>query len=121
MGSCKGKRSVEWCLPKSVDFGVAVHGNADARHVLLPIRMAVSSWTEPDYSVEDRQHKEPTLLSASLTISGLDPGSSYALLQYDNPDDVPDRDFLSSRFVNRFVFTASGLTHNYSTSFMSNS
>jgi hypothetical protein len=117
----KTKGAPEWCLPESADFGVRVEGNADANHVLLPIRMAVSSWTEPDYSTEDEVNENPTMLSAKLTIMKLTPGSSYALLRYTDPDDVPDKDFLQSSFKEKAVFEASAANHSYSTAFMSNS
>lgn len=118
---CKGKHSPEWCLPKSVNYGVQVHGNVDMEGVLLPIRMKVSSWKEPDYSKEDGMHEKPTEVSADLTISGLTLGGSYALLRYEDPDLVPDCDFLNSKFTEKIVFTATGQIHTYATSFMSDS
>jgi len=119
--SCNDPSSPVYCLPDAINSGLQVRGNADAEHVLLPIRLAMSSWTEPDFSKEDRQHQKPTLLAAELIVTGLNAGLRYALLRYSDPSHVPDRDFLNSKFEEVATFTAAGSMFKRSVTFMSNS
>merc|ERR1712216_442456 len=39
-----------FCLPYEVDYGISTSGNQDSKGSLLPVKLALSSWTEPDYS-----------------------------------------------------------------------
>ena len=34
----------------------------------------MKSWSEPDYSAEDKLHETPVMLDATLTVTGLAPG-----------------------------------------------
>ncbi|CAE8604172.1 unnamed protein product [Polarella glacialis] len=117
----KGASEWEYCLPASVNYGMRVHGNLDANGELLPLRLSMSSGWEPDYSQEDQRHAAPVLLTAQITLSGLQPGSRYALLRYDDPETVPDRRFLDSAFVSRDDITAAGEQQTLEVHFPSNS
>lgn len=119
--TCNYPSAPEWCLPRDMNAGLRVHGNADVDHVLLPIRLLMSSWKEPDFSKEDRQHEAPTLLTAKLNITGLSAGLTYVVLRYSDPNQVPDRDFLNSKFDSKFIFKAAGDVFTQSVTFMSNS
>ena len=110
-----------FCLPDNVNYGMVVTGNKDLDQVLLPVKLAMSSWTEPDYSKEDQQHQAPTTLSATVTVSELIPGTRYALLRFDHVDDVPIRNFLNSKFSHKIEFEAVNSKYLQHTSFMSNS
>ena len=66
-----GPRS--FCLPRNVDYGVSVEGNHDPEGVLLPVRLAMDTWIEPDYSEEDARGQAPAILSATATASALSP------------------------------------------------
>jgi len=119
---CKGgSEEFDYCLPDSVDYGIRVHGNMDPTGVLLPIRMSVDSWKEPDYSKEDGHGEIPKLIHANVTISELTAGSKYALLRYEDPASVPKQDFLDSKYTKRQDFTPSRDEMVFKTSFMSNS
>ena len=85
-----------YCLPAEVSYGFRVHGSFDPTGVLLPIRLVINPWYEPDYSIEDGKHEVPILMSVQLIVNGVQSGLSYALLQYDHPESVPTRDFLSN-------------------------
>jgi hypothetical protein len=85
-----------FCLPRKVDYGIAVSGNADAEGALLPVRLAMDAWSEPDYSREDAQQEPPVLLSATVTVAQLERGVRYALLRFDGAAAVPDRRFLAA-------------------------
>jgi len=111
----------KWCLPNQKDYGVIVHGNADANQALLRVQMTVSSRTEPDYSQEDGLHQTPVNLSGHVTVSGLSSGSRYALLRYDDPSSVPSEDFLHSSFAEKIEFVASANSYSHDVHFMSNS
>ena len=110
-----------FCLPQKYNYGIAVRGNQDAEGVLLPVRLAMDSWTEPDYSVEDQQHEAPVVMGATVTVSGLTAGMRYALLRFDNPAAVPARAFLAAAYANKTEFVASGATWTERAQFESNS
>ena len=89
-------RSWRFCLPEKVDYGLIVHGNIHAEQAgLYPVRLSMGTWSEPDYSKEDKLHESPRQLSATVTVSGLTAGAHYALLWYDTPSKIPARDLLS--------------------------
>ena len=85
-----------YCLPSAVNYGYRVHGNADAAHELLPLRLEMDDWYEPDYSREDAKGEAPKMLEAWLRVSGLQRGATYALLRYDHAAKVPHEGFLSA-------------------------
>lgn len=111
----------EYCLPSLVDYGYRVHGNLDTKQELVPTRLSVPSWDEPDYSVEDGRHEKPVVLSATVHVSNLVPGQSYALLRFNDPDTVPHHDFLHAAYAERTDFVATKATYVNDTEFWSNS
>ena len=118
------KERFAYCLPFDVNYGIRVHGNVDRYNELLPARLVMDEWTEPDYSKEDGKGESPKLLGAAIVASGLQSGSRYALLQCDDPTLVPHSNFLSNKtggVVSRVDFTASGQTYSHRVSFMSDS
>lgn len=110
-----------FCLPRKYDYGIAVNGNLDTEGVLLPVRLEMDSWTEPDYSKEDEQEQVPVMLSASVTASGLTLGTRYAMLRFDDPKSVPAQGFLNAPYVAKTEFKATGHTWTQKATFMSNS
>ena len=110
-----------FCLPKRTNYGLAVRGNQDVRGVLLPTRLALDAWTEPDYSREDAQRAAPSLLGATVTVSGLAAGARYALLRFEDPAAVPHENFLNSAFSSKTEFVAAAGTWSQRATFMSNS
>jgi hypothetical protein len=82
----------------------------------------METWSEPDYSREDRLHEPPLLLNATLTVSGLSVGAQYALLRYDSPGAIPSRDLLGQGgYVEKKGFTSAGASRSWPVSFLSNS
>jgi hypothetical protein len=111
-----------YCLPAETNYGVRVHGNADAEGELLPARLVMASWSEPDYSAEDGLRERPCTLTATLTASRLHPGQPYTMLRFDQPDAVPDRGFLLARgAAARVEFVPISDTYRWDVSFPSNS
>jgi hypothetical protein len=98
------------CVPRDVDYGVAVSGVTDAQHVTLPITMTVPGTSEPNVS----QGATASQMTATVTVSGLTTGLAYALLRYDDYRNVPTNTsaagFLASQFTHRTDFTATGAT-----------
>jgi len=88
-----------YCLPDAIDYGIRVMGNVDPHGELLPVRLAMSANSEPDYSVEDKRHMAPAMLHGNITMSGLSPGAMYALLQYSDIAALP-RD---GQFLEKFL------------------
>jgi len=116
------KQRFEYCLPASVDYGYRVHGNHDPAGELLPARLVVSAWYEPDYSREDGKHEPPTPLVGTLAMSGLAKGERYAILRYTSASAVPASGFLrAGGWAARTDFVAEGETHEQRLVFMSNS
>ena len=90
--------------------------------VALRVRLEMDGWTEPDYSREDAQHEAPDQLGATLVASALTPGSSYALLRFEDPATVPRENFLQGPYMSRISFVAPATgTYRKRVSFMSNS
>eukprot|EP00929_Paragymnodinium_shiwhaense_P004575 TRINITY_DN105634_c0_g1_i1.p1 TRINITY_DN105634_c0_g1~~TRINITY_DN105634_c0_g1_i1.p1 ORF type:complete len:340 (-),score=45.60 TRINITY_DN105634_c0_g1_i1:46-1065(-) len=122
-GGNVGKKVYHYCLPPSVNYGISVHGNADSKNELLPARLHVNSWTEPDYSKEDAHHQIPVEMTGTLTVTDLKAGVKYALLRYEHSSHVPEEDFLTQgKFASRidFVGPSDGKAE-FQTKFMTNS
>lgn len=112
------KRSLPWserfsyCLPATTAFGYRVHGNHDPKHELLPVRLTMDSWTQPDTSTEDDKHEKPVILSAEIEITHLTAGARFALLQYARAEDVPSHSFLrTGGWLTRTDFVPTMSTH----------
>ena len=120
-GSSQHGDLAPFCLPKKYDYGIAVSGNEDIDGVLLPVRLAMDQWKEPDYSKEDGYHEAPTMMGATVTVSGLTVGTRYALLRFEDPAAVPKRDFLKAPFTHKTEFVATVKTWTARAAFMSNS
>eukprot|EP00947_MAST-08B_sp_MAST-8B-sp1_P000463 g463.t1 len=111
-----------FCLPSKVNYGVVVHGNNDPRNELQRVRLAMDSWTEPDYSREDAQREAPTLLTALAIVSGVRPGKRYALLRFEDATTVPQHTFLDGPYTDKTEFVApAGGTYQQRVSMMSDS
>ena len=112
-----------YCLPADTAFGYRTHGNHDPRRELVPARLRMHSWAQPDTSDEDGKHEPPQRLTADVEIRSLAPGESYALLQYDDVKRVPPHSFLSAGgWLVRTDFVSNGTTHRvHGVSFWSNS
>ncbi|KAI8467583.1 MAG: hypothetical protein J3K34DRAFT_430198 [Monoraphidium minutum] len=96
------------CLPLGTNYAVAVWGLADANKTSLPVRLQVSSASEPNVAAGRR----PGLLTGAATARGLEAGRRYRLLRYDAPAGVPTaggRDaFLNSKYDSSLDFVAAG-------------
>ena len=90
--------------------------------MLFPAQLHMDSWSEPDYSKEDAHHETPTELHGSLAVTQLHPADRYSPLRYDDAANVPDRQFLKSKYNSRvdFVAPTSGQVE-FPVHFMSNS
>lgn len=106
----------EYCIPKNVEYGVAVTGIVDKNKETVPVSLSIDSWNEPNVSLGEA----PKKINATIHINSLIPGQKYVLLKYTDYTKVPDRDFINSSAdkVNAFIATGSSIT--LSDSFMSN-
>jgi hypothetical protein len=82
--------------PTEVNSIVTLKGNTDLNNELFPVLLVMNNREEPDWGIEDDINMAPTPMSAVAEISGLKAGQKYSLLRFDNPLDLPDKDFLSS-------------------------
>lgn len=108
--SCASSSVQGGCVPANVDYGTAVTGIVDTQHVTLPVTASVSGTSEPNVSTG----AAASPMTATVTVSGLQAGSNYALLRYDDrtvvPTDAAAGAFLSSAYTYRTDFTATQAT-----------
>jgi len=106
--SCTSSSTQGGCVPRDVDYGVAISGITDTRSATLPVRIKVPVDHEPNVSIGEAAIP----LTASVTVSALQPGHNYALLRYDDytkvPTDATAAGFLASSYSHRVDFTADG-------------
>jgi hypothetical protein len=103
-------------IPKTVNYGVAVTGNKDPNHLTKPVHIDLDSNDEPNISLG----AAPCVLKASITIDSLTPGQSYALLRYNNYQNVPSLSFNPAGANTVVYFTAATTTKMVADTFMSN-
>ena len=103
-------------IPKNVNYGVAVTGNKDPNHLTKPVHIDLDSNDEPNISLG----AAPCILKASITIDSLTPGQSYALLRYNNYQNVPSLSFNPLGASSVVYFTAAATTKIVADTFMSN-
>ena len=82
-----------------VNYGLAAHGNDDAKGELLPLRLHLERRDEPDYSHEDHRHQKPVEMHGTLAASSLTPGQRYVLIRFTRLEDVPVSGFLRAAKV----------------------
>jgi len=107
----------EYCIPRDTDYGAAVTGIKDGSGTALPVSLKVNRWNEPNIS----QGASPVTLMATVQVSSLTAGQSYALLRYDDYHNVPTNNYLASADTTCTVFTATGSTYTHVDQFMSDS
>ncbi len=103
-------------IPKTVNYGVAVTGNKDPNHLTKPVHIDLDSNDEPNISLG----AAPCVLKANITIDSLTPGQSYALLRYNNYQNVPSLSFNPAGANTVVYFTAATTTKTVADTFMSN-
>ena len=106
----------EYCIPKDVDYGIALTGIRDAQHITRPVHLAVDSWDEPNVTLGEL----PKLLHAVIRIDSLTTGNKYALLRYNNYQNVPSSNFNPVSADTKIYFTAAGSVATFTDSFLSN-
>jgi hypothetical protein len=108
--SCSFSSGQGGCIPQDVDYGVAVTGIVDPRHVTFPVSLTVASSSEPNVSAGD----SPVPMTATVTVSGLTAGNEYSLLRYDDHTNVPGSasaaDYAASAYTHRTDFAATTAT-----------
>ncbi|HEX4418307.1 MAG TPA: hypothetical protein VH165_10435 [Kofleriaceae bacterium] len=111
--SCSMSSTQGGCVPRDVDYGFSITGITDARSATLPVQIQVPVDHEPNISVGEAAMP----LTASVTVSALQPGHNYALLRYDDYTKVPTNavaaDFLTSSYSHRVDFTADAAQWTY--------
>ena len=121
---CRNSQSFgqgSFCLPKQVNYGMRMLGNADPDGELLPVRLRVNRVDEPDYSLKGQRRQAPVLMRAQLAVHDLEAGQQYVLLRYEEAAQVPVKDFLNAPSTERHVFTATSAEYTREVTFMSDS
>lgn len=98
----------EYCIPKKVDYGVAITGIVDMDKETVPVSLSIDSWNEPNVTLGET----PITLNATIHIQSLTPGQKYVLLKYTDIAQVPEKDFINSsgERVASFVADESSMT-----------
>lgn len=94
------------CIPKKRIFALVIKGIIDPARVTFPVRITVERWDEPNVSLG----ADPAQMKASVTVSGLNKGRTYALLRYNGFQDVPSNggvsEYLASKYARKTEFIA---------------
>jgi hypothetical protein len=106
----------DYCIPKNVDYGVAVTGNKDPARLSRPVHIVLDSVDEPNVSLGVPARR----IKAWVTADSLTPGTTYHLLRYNNYQTVPSTGFSTSNASSFVNFTATGINFTVKDSFMSN-
>lgn len=107
----------EYCIPKNVEYGVAVTGIVDNDNETVPVSLSVDSWNEPNVTLGDA----PKTLKATIKIRSLTPGTKYVLMKYTDCSKMPDSGFLKAPGETVTSFAATGPSATLTDSFPSNS
>jgi hypothetical protein len=112
-----------YCIPSSVDYGIAFTGIQDTKKETYRMTLQMPSWTEPDWGKEDKVNAKPVSFTISASVQGLTVGSDYTILRFDSYSTLPTSGFINGPFTKQFNFTATAATMNFTNfdSFMSNS
>ena len=93
-----------FCIPKGMDFSLAVTGIMDDSGAALPAHVLLDNDREPNIIAG----QSPVDFAANVSISGLVAGKQYVLYRYDDCRDVPTRNYVASRYASAQPFVASG-------------
>jgi len=105
-----------YCIPKDVNYGVAITGIKDNNHVTKPVQLSINRWDEPNVSIGE----SPVQFNATIKIDSLTAGKKYALLRYNNYISVPSAAFNPVGASSVIYFTANTTQKTIADSFMSN-
>lgn len=123
-----GPQPLEQCIPNDVNqkdkqgnpiqiYTCVITGNEDPNKELYPLMLKMDTPDEPDWGHSDSDPDNgplasPIPLSCTVVIPCLISGEKYSLLRFDNPDDIPRGNFLSSgKFAVRYDFISKGGTY----------
>jgi hypothetical protein len=106
----------DYCIPRDVDYGVAVTGNKDPAKACRPVHVVLDSLDEPNVSLGVPARR----IKAWITADSLTPGMTYHLLRYNNYQTVPSTGFSTSNASTFVNITARGINFTVKDSFMSN-
>lgn len=106
-----------YCIPRDVDYAVAVTGIKDIDHVTKPVQLTINRWDEPNVSIGE----SPATITATIKIDSLIIGESYALLRYNTFSSVPSSHFSEAGTSSTQYFTATATQQIFTASFASNS
>lgn len=112
-GATPSEAPYDFCLPKEIDYAIALTGIVDENGETYPTKLIMPSWTEPDWGKEDARHQEITNFTVTVQVSGLQGGVEYSLLRYDHKDRLPTKDFIRGAYSKRWNFVAGGAFHEF--------
>lgn len=105
------------------NYGVAITGVIDQDRETLPVRVATNvNYEKPAIANGSNVRPAPMALTLTITVSGLEPGTTYNLYRYDAMANVPNAAFNAnaSQATERWTIDiASGTTYTMSENIMS--
>lgn len=95
-------KSLDFAIPKDVNFGIAVKGIKDPEEMFLPVRLELKEIKQPNVSLGEQSAQ----FKYRVNISDLEVGKKYALLRYDTYKKIPIDTALASESSNVVEFIA---------------
>jgi len=78
----------------AANYGIAITGVADLNNDTMPVRLTTNVNNEvPPIEDKSSTRPPPMPITLTITVSGLDPNTSYNLYRYNSFDAVPDSEF----------------------------
>ena len=102
-----------YSLPDAVtNYGIAITGIIDPGHETVPVRVATSlNYETPQIGKGSNTRPMAMPLTLAVTVTGLQPGTSYDLYRYDTVSKVPTSGFGPQGTSWQLQFTATGTSY----------
>lgn len=105
------------------NYGIAITGVKDLYGETFPVRVETNvNYEKPPIAEGSNTRPAPTLLNLTVTVSNLEPDTSYVLYRYNNLASVPESNFNdhASAASEKWTFTPSGTTYIHMETIQSN-
>lgn len=105
------------------NYGIAITGVADTYHETVPVRLTTSVNDESPAIAEGSTMRPPAKpVTLTITVSGLNPGTTYNLYRYTSMAAVPDGSFNANaaQAAQKWTIVPTGTTYTMTQTIMSN-
>ncbi|MBV8374484.1 MAG: hypothetical protein JO302_03145 [Candidatus Eremiobacteraeota bacterium] len=96
------------------NYGIAITGVIDQNHETLPVKVATNlNYEKPSIKNGSNTRPSPEALTLTVTVSGLQPGSTYKLYRYNAMSNVPNSAFNANASQAYEKWTISATSNTY--------